>query len=359
MPWPIRSPLEASQRLRGAFRQYMPGTDSALKNNFVTVIVKVIAVLAHEFELRMGLLSKQMFISTATGQWLVRRCADIGIYRKPAAAASGVAIGTGSPSTAYPAGIRLISGSTVYISTAEATADGDGDISLPIAAETAGSAGNRDADGLMALADPVLYPDLSSEWTVGPDGLGGGADLEDLESLRARGLQRQQNPPGAGTLTDYERIALGVPGVFKAWAYRVPNAPGSILLLFLFQGRDGGIPESGDVAAVQAAIDAARLIRVDDSVAAAPAERIVDVEISGLSGDTPDIRAQIAAAIAAMFLARCRPGIVGDTFTLSRSWISEAISGVTGEDRHVLVAPAADIVLTSGQFPVLGDVDYA
>lgn len=50
--------------------------------------------------------------------------------------------------------------------------------------------------------------------------------------------------------------------------------------------------------------------------------------------------------------------IAGDTFTLSRSWITEAISQASGEKRHVLSLPLDDVTLTNGEFPVLGSVTY-
>lgn len=358
MAWNIRSLTEASARIRGAFRQYLPGTDSALPNNFVTIIGKVMAGLAHEFELRIAYLVKQMFITTATGKFLELLCSDVGIYRKQASSASGLVSGTGVPLTTYPAGVRLISGNVTYLSTSPATAAADGSLTFSVTSETKGAAANRDASGILSLADPVLYPSLGTTWTVGPGGLGGGADIELDDSLRARGLQRKRNPPGGGTLTDYERIVLAVPGVKAAWAFRGTLAPGSLFVFFLFEGRTGFIPLPSDVAVVQAAIDAKRLIRVDDSVAVAPTALTVNVTIHDLSADTPEIRAAIAAAIPNMFLTRCRPGIVGNAFTVSRSWIDEAISSVPGEDRHELVQPAADITLTNGQFPVLGMIDY-
>lgn len=358
MAWAIRSLPEASARVRGAFRQYLSGSDTSLANNFVTVAGKVLTGLAHEFELRMAYLAKQLFISTATGQWLVQHCADIGVYRKQAAAASGLIAGVGAPLATYPSGVRFVSGSVTYLSTAPATADGAGALTIAVTSEVRGATSNREEGGLLALADPVLYPDLASEWAVAAGGLGGGADIESDDSLRARGLQRKRNPPGAGTPTDYERIARGVPGVIAAWAFRGSNSIGSVFVYFLFDGRPNYIPEPSDVAAVQSAIDAQRLIRVDDSVAVAPIAHPVNITIDGLSADTPEIRAAIETAISAMFLKRCRPGIVGNTFTLSRSWISEAISTVSGEDRHVLVVPAADIVLSGGEFPVLGTVTY-
>lgn len=358
MPWLPRTLPDISRRLRGAWREWLPGTDTGLANNVVTVITKVQAALAHEFELRMAWLTRQMFISTATGAWLEQHCGDVGIYRKPAAAASGEVSGAGLPNTTYSAGIRFVSGGQTYRSKIPVTTNDGGIVLIPIVAEAKGAATNREPGAMLSLADPALWPGLDGQWEVDGDGLGGGADREDDESLRARGLQRKQNPPKGGALTDYERIARGVPGVLKAWAFRRPDAPGFVAVLFLFAGREDLIPLSSDVEAVQAAIDAERLIRVDDSVATAPVGREIDVEIGGLASDTEEVRAGIAAAIQAMYLAKCRPGITGDTFTVSKSWISEAISGVTGETRHRLIAPAADIVLTGGQFPVNGAFSF-
>jgi uncharacterized phage protein gp47/JayE len=359
MAWQIRSLDEISARLRGSFRQYLPGTDTSLKNNLVTVIAKVVSGLTHEFELRMGALARQILLSTATDErWVRLHASEVGIYPKPASSATGAIGGTGAAVTTYPSGIRFVSGNVTFVSTAGATSAADGTMTLSVTSESKGAAANRDAGGLLTLADPGLYPSLGATWTVGGAGIGGGADAESIESLRSRGVARKRNPPGGGTLTDYERIAMEVPGVLKAWAFRPQNAPGMLVVYFLFSGRTNSIPQASDVAVVQAAIDAKRLIRVDDSVAVAPVARVVDVTVSGLSEDTDEVRAAIEAGIAAMYIARCRPGLTGDPFVLPKSWISEVISGVSGEDRHTLVAPAGDITLTAGQFPVNGTFSY-
>jgi uncharacterized phage protein gp47/JayE len=359
MAWLPRSLDDLSARVRGAFRTYMSGTDSALANNTITVIGKVIAALSHEFELRMKYLARQMFLSTATGAWVVRHCADVGIYQKSASAASGFVSGTGAANASYPAGVRFTSGNVVYQSTASAFASPLGEITFAVASDSKGVATNRDAGGLLTLADPILYPTLGSQWIVGDAGLGGGADRESYEALKARGLQRKRNPPGAGTLADYERAALAVPGVVKAWAFRGHSNPSFLVVLFLFDGRPGRIPTEGDVTVVQAAIEATRMIRVDDSVAAAPVARLIDITISGLASDTSEVRTRIAAALADMLFSRGRPGVASAPFWLSRSWITEAISGVIGEESHVLVEPAGDLLLTGGDYPVLGEITYA
>lgn len=359
MAWNIRSLDDASAAVRGAFRRYMPGTDTALKNSFVTIVVKVLAAISYEFELRMGWLSKQILLSTSTSlPWIRLHAAEVGIYQRPASAARGEIIGTGQASITYPSGIRFVSGSVTYVSTLSVTSGADGAMVVSVVAEVKGSVGNRASAGLLSLADPGLFPTLGANWLVDNDGLGGGADAEDADSLKERALQRKRNPPGGGTLTDYERIVMGVSGVLKAWAFRISGSPGGVVVHFLFEGREDNMPIASDVEAVQAVIDEQRLIRVDDSVATAPVPRPVDVKITGLSGDTAEIRAAIKRGITAMYISRCRPGLAGDSFTVSRSWYSEVISGVTGEDRHVLVEPAGDIVLTDGQFPVNGDFDF-
>lgn len=356
MAWSVRPLSEGSARIRAAFRQYLPGSDSALKNNFLTVLVKVLAMMSQEFELRMAWTWKQFFLETCDADFVPVRAAEVGIFAKPAATAAGTINGMGTSGVTYPAGVSFTSGSVRYVSSAAATAGPGGAVSFAVAAVLAGSEGNRDAGSPIALSDPVLYPDLSVTFTVASGGIGGGADIENVESLRARALYRKRNPPGAGRLSDFEAIALSVPGVVKAWAARPTGAPGFLVVYFLFSGRTNLIPAAGDVAAVQAAIDAARMIRLDDSVAVAPIAAPVNITITGLDPDRDDVRAAIAANLTAMFKERADPrgGLV-----VRRSWISEAISAAAGENSHILTQPAVDPTFSAGQYPVLGTVTYA
>jgi uncharacterized phage protein gp47/JayE len=358
MAWQIRSLDEASAAIRGAFRRFLPGTDTALKNNFVTVVVKVLAGLSHEFELRMGYLSRQLFASTATLAFLRLHGADVGIFQKPASASQGTIEGQGQGNALYPSGIRFVSGADTYVSTAPATASANGFVVFQIKAETKGASTNRNAGGILTLADPGLYPTLGANWTVGAAGLGGGADIEDTEDFRARVLFRKANPPGAGKLSDYERIVRDVPGVLKAWAYRRPLSPGFLVVYFLFDGRPDFIPTEGDVVIVQAAIDGQRMIRIDRSVASAPSPEALNPVISGLTTDSAEVRALIDAAIEKVLYERATPVPAGETFWLSRSWISEAISQVAGENSHTLTWPASDLPYTNGRYPVRGTVSY-
>lgn len=347
-------------RARALFRQYLPGTDAWLQQNVLYVAAKVVAMFWREYDLRLVWIYKQMFTRTATDIAVLRmKGADVGIYQKSAAPAAGRVTGTGVAGQSYAAGVRFLSGGVSYVSSASFTAAPDGSFSAAVVAEAKGSTTNRDAGAVLNLADPSLYPTLSASVTVTADGLGGGADIEEIESFRARILERQARPPQGGALPDYERFALEVPGVTKAWAVAFEGGIASIAIYFLFKDRPSGIPTGGDEAVVQAHIDAKRMVRVDDVVAQGPIAAPVAITIADLTVDSDDVRAAIAANLAAMFTTKARPGTAGSPFVLSRSWISEAISAAAGEDSHRLVLPAGDLTFTGGEYPVLGIISYA
>ncbi|MCQ0986392.1 baseplate J/gp47 family protein [Jiella marina] len=359
MPYRARDIDSISRSVRKAVRQYLPGTDAGIRGNVLYVLQKAMALLFEPLEQRLEWLSKQQHLNSASDERTIEaHAAEYRITRKPATAATGAIEGTGQAGRTYPAGIRFLSANQSYVTTAPATADEAGAIVFSVTSEATGAATNREAEAEMLLADAALTPTLAEEFQVGAGGLGGGADREDIESLRARALDRKRRPPQGGSLSDYEQIALSVPGVVKAWAFRMTDGIGAIGLFFLFEGRTNRIPEAADVAAVDAALEAARLIRVD-ATPMAPVAVPVPVTISGLARDTAEIRAAIAAALTAMLFERARPSMPDDPFALSRSWIGETISGVTGEDRHILVVPAADVSFATGEYPVLGTVTYA
>lgn len=363
MSFTTRSLDEISRSVRGAIRQYLPGTDASLRQNVLYVIGKVMTLLAREYELRLEWIFRQLFLRTATSEAIVRlHAADFGMSAKPEAAAAGMIAGTAAANLTYPAGIRFFSGGTSYVTTAAFTANAVGAFSAAVAAETAGAATNREAGAILLLADPVLWPEIGQEATVAAGGLGGGADRETIEELRSRALKRKATPPQGGALPDYELWAREVPGVTQAWAAQFENGIGSIGAWVLFAGRPNGIPTEADLAAVAAHIADKRIVR-GEFAAVAPQPVPVDLTIS-LSPDTAALRTAVTLSLAAFFDAaaegsRIRPGLPGDPFVLPRAWISETISATLGEFSHVLVAPDFDPVFSAGQLPVPGTISWA
>lgn len=353
----VRTLDAISKAIRGDLRRELPGTDAAIWPNTLSVFAKVVAMAIQLVEFRGGYIYRQIFASTADRRHLERHAYELGLARKPAASATGFVVTTGTPGTIYPAGIAWLSGNVTYRSSSDAKAQSDGTLTLPVYSEVAGETSNRAAGEMLALLDRALYPTIGGQATVGPAGLGGGADTEDDESLRARVLDRKRRPPQGGSVSDYEQMALTVPGVTKAWAWSFANGPGTVGVWFLFDGRPNGIPTDGDVAVVADALAARRRICVRLYVSA-PRPKPLDISIGGLSPDTAQHRERIAASIAAMLAERARPGVASEAFVLSRSWIGEAISRAVGEDRHRLEWPLTDLVYTSGEMPVPGTISY-
>ena len=365
MAFQIPTIASLAERARQAFRREMPGTDALVWPNVLSVHARVLALVLRPVYERLDWLWRQSFARTADRDHLVGRHGwDYGIAPAGATRATGLVETSGTPGTVYPAGIRLLSGSDVYVATAPATAAGGGGVALTVRAEVPGAAGNRIAGEVLRLADPGLYPGLGPEAEVGDDGLGGGADIEDTESVRARILDRKRRPPRGGAYSDYEQWAREVTGVANAWAAPAAYGPGTVVVFFTFEGRTNLIPTDGDVAAVDAALEARRRIAVE-VVAAKPIAVPVNITLS-VAPDTAEVRAAASAALAAVMQperpngagGRMRPGRPLAPFVLSRSWLGEAVSLAVGEDRHRIAVPADDLSFVDGRMPMLGTVSF-
>jgi uncharacterized phage protein gp47/JayE len=352
--------LEAiSRAIRGDLRRELPGTDAMVWPNTLSVFSKVVAMAIQLVEYRAEYIYRQIFASTADRRHLERQAYEFGLSRKPASPSIGTLTTTGTPGAIYPAGITYLSGSDVFRTASDARAADNGDIVFLVHSEGVGAAMNRAPGDTLNLADAALYPSLGAQAVVATDGLGGGADVEDDESLRARILDRKRRPPQGGAYSDYEQFARSVPGVVKAWAWPFADGPGTVGVWFLFAGRPYLIPTGPDIQAVREELESRRLIRAGLSVSAPmPVPVPVPITIAGLGRDTDATRADIEASLGRMFFDRAKPGVAIEPFVLSRSWIAEAISQAVGEDRHVLVEPLVDLVFSDGQYPILGQVTY-
>lgn len=349
---------QIASRIRGDMRREIPGTDATIWPNNLSIFAKVFAAAIHEIDLRTAWIYRQIFASTADGRHLERHAYEYGLARKPASRATGYieTISTAA-NRFYPAGISFLSDGVTFKTVAQARSDENGAIRFLVRSLTPGAASNRAGGEGLTLADVALYPALTNDITVAAEGLGGGAEAETDNLLRARVLDRKRRPPQGGAIGDYEQMALAVSGVTHAWAYSFASGPGTVGIWVLFDGRTNGIPTAADIATVQSAIDMKRLIRAE-SIVNAPVPVSVPITISLLAGDTESTRAAIEASLAAMFTERSRPGVAASPFRLSRSWIVEAISQAIGEDSHSLTAPAVDIIYSAGDMPVLGTITY-
>lgn len=351
MPFNRPTPAELLQRIQAEIDIAFPASDPRLRYSVENVIARILAMVSHEMHGHIAWAAKQILVLTADAPEYIERHADTyKIARKAAAPAKGAVTFTGTNGTVIPASTTVKrSDGAAYETDAEVTIAA-GSAIVAVTAAVAGAAGNTAAASKMTLASPIAG--AQSTATVNAPGLSAGTDEEDDESLRARVLERIQQPPHGGAAHDYATWAKEVAGVTRAWVYPEQLGLGTVQVIFVMDDKESTIiPDSTEVEAVQAYIDAARPVTADVTVTA-PTAVPVDFEIH-IQPNTSIVQQAIEDELKDFFKREAEPG---GTLYLSR--IKEAISTAEGEFAHVLVTPAANIDSDFGALPVLGDLTF-
>lgn len=363
---------ELSKRVRRLFAAAVNGADTSIWPNTWTILAKVLAPLALEFHLRLGWLYKQMFAKDADEVHLAKHGWERGVNRRPATRASGFATMAAGDGLILPAALRVQrSDGAVFISTAVATSL-SGQIVLALRAETPGQLGNCNAAEPFSAVEPDVFTaawhssglsdPVPTQWVITADqsGLGGGADLEDLESYRARVLKRKRNVPGGGNVADWNRWVSEVPGVSRVIVDRFSNDIRSVWICVFMDGRDNNIPTASDIAVVQAAIDDPFVRPLTcNVVVVAPVLQPIDIRIADLVPDTAVMRAAVEAELFALFATKAEPATPSQLSTFPMAWIDQAIGLAPGYMSHRRLAPTDQIIIvTPGKLPSLGNIFF-
>ncbi len=283
----------------------------------------------------------QFWIKTAEKEFLERKASTWGITRKAGARAVGQVSFTGSGLVPAGAVLRSDEG-RLFTVDADVTVPGTG----AVTASENGSASNLDEGEALSLVQAVTG--VSGTATV--LSLSGGVDAETDDELRARLLSVLQSPPMGGSAADYVTWALEVPGVTRAWCYPLYLGLGTVGLSFVCDGQaESPLPDEEMVRRVQAHINERRPVTADVHVFA-PRAMQVDVTLR-IAPDTSAVREAVKAELHDLFTREAEPGI-----TLLRSHIDEAVSITAGEEDHLLISPAANVIPANGELPVLRSV---
>jgi uncharacterized phage protein gp47/JayE len=242
------------------------------------------------------------------------------------------------------------------VTLASSTGTGTGTVTCT----SAGSVTDTAAGGTLSLASPVTG--VSTTVTVGTAGLTGGADIETPEHLLERLEERIQETPQGGSDADYRRWALPL-GATRVWVYRWWQGTGTVGVTFMCDGRSNPIPQAADVAAVLAAINAARPVAAPTFVFAPTADPL-NFTIH-LNPDSTAIRTAVQAELASLIANQCTPGgtytvngvpVSGGLLYLSQ--IRAAISAAAGETDYTMTAPSANIQEPAGSITTMGTITW-
>ena len=212
----------------------------------------------------------------------------------------------------------------------------------------AGAVGNADDGTALILVTPVNG--LPSSGVA--DTLTGGFDTEELETWRARVIERYYWTPQGGADGDYVVWAKEVPGITRAWTYRHWMGTGTVGVMIASSDLINPIPEESTETAARQHIEPLAPVAGSDLYVFRPVAHKVDFHIR-VTPDTPEIRAAITAELRSFLL---RDGYPQGELKVSR--ISEAISGANGEYSHQLLAPADNISIAKNELAVLGTISW-
>ncbi len=215
-------------------------------------------------------LKTQTFAQTATGAQLEMRAQERGLFRKPAAAASGtLTFGRGTAlwfNASIPKGTVCASsgtGAARYVTTQEASLPQGGlSVDVPAAAEETGAAGNANS----ATITVMVTPPASIETVTNTAAFTGGEDAETDDSLRTRLFASYATPANGTNAAWYRQTATTCDGIHSAGV--VPRADGTGTVA-VYLGGNGAAPSAAQVQAVAGLLGAAKEINVDVTVQAA------------------------------------------------------------------------------------------
>jgi uncharacterized phage protein gp47/JayE len=349
---------ERERRIRGDINSRLPGADAGIPRTAEYAIGRALAGGIHGLQGVGEWLAKQVVPgpdsdASTLEQWLI----TLGSPRKVAERSTGVLRIFGDDATPVPAGTEFqkADGTVVDTDALVTIVDQGGSnyIDAAVTAVETGTEGNAEIGTTLTLVSPAAGVD--SEATVQDDGEGsgltGGTAIESRDEMWVRVQQRFSYPPGAGTEADYERWALEVSGVTRAWAQGQALGAGTVRVLFVRDNDASIIPDGAEVAAVQAYIDDDKAPVTANVTVAAPTAKTLNYQIANITDATA--RDNIDSALEDYILRAGEPG-----GTLPIEELIGAVDLAVGSTGFDLVSPAADVTHTTLELPVHGTITW-
>ncbi|MDI9407680.1 MAG: baseplate J/gp47 family protein [Candidatus Pacebacteria bacterium] len=336
-----------------------PNSAARQRGTLLNALARVMAGLAHGLYGFIQWIFKQLWLDTAESESLNRHGGIYGIYRRPAAFASGAVTITADSGTVIPKDLILQTATGIqFKTTAEVTVIGIAPAAVTVIAVKSGTASNIGGGWKLTAAIPIAG--LRSLDTAA-DGIGGGGETETDDDLRARILRRLRTPPQAGSVNDIEGWALNLPVVMKAWVRRNLDASANgyyqIVLYFTVAGAGGvpNLPTAANIATVKAAL-APKLPATVNPIVAAPMPLPIILRLRITA--SPAIKTNINEAYKSFVASAAAVGDGAGAGTITLAKIIETISSQAGSTPFVVIIPAADIVPRFGEYPMARDAEF-
>lgn len=335
--------LNTDAALRSAMQR-----DPALPRSMLRVISKALAGAADGLYEKIDGVAKDIIYTTARQAALIRWAGIWKLQQKAPSAASAVVQFSTGTGTVQQGALLARNDGLQYQVDADAILN-DGGMAT-ITCLSAGAMTTLEDGALLTMAQPLAG--VPSSATVTAYNLTPGNDMETPQALLVRLLNRIRQTPQGGADADYIDWALSVPGVTRAWPMSWWNGPGTVGVLFMCDDRPNPIPLAGDVAAVQAAIDAVRPTGSRTFVVA-PTPAPLDFTIA-LSPDSADLRTAVQQELANLIATECEAD--GHTLPITHIWA--AIQSAIGTGTFTMPSPSAPVTTPPGTITTMGAITW-
>lgn len=322
----------------------------------IAIRLRVLAGELYSGAVNLQWLKRQMFSSTASGEYLDMHAEERGITRRKATVSYGkVTFSLGEPlaeNVSIPKGTVLKAADSVLrFETTQNSAIYAGDVSATVPVKSLGE-GKKYNVG-KGTVSVMVTPVTGVEKVTNTAAFTGGCDSESDESLRERIKQSLIFPLNSANCTYYKAVAESVEGVSSAGV--VPRGRGAGTV-DVYISADGSKASSATVSAVQELLETRREVNVDVLVKEATASVVnIYVSLKVLEGyDFDVVRNSCIEAITDYIDSR---GVGGEVLLCH---ISKVISEVEGVKEFSYVNGLnSDFRASADRFPTTGVVSIS
>jgi uncharacterized phage protein gp47/JayE len=231
---------------------------------------------------------------------------------------------------------------------------------LAVTSEGFGDTEDQLANAVLKFQSPIVGVDDTTQ--VDFDAIGGGADQELDVDLRARLLDRIQNPIAHFNVAEITAVAKTVAGVTRVFVQEITPAVGQVTVYFMRDNDADPIPSGAEVSDVNTVLQAIRPANTDeaDLIVAAPTALSEDFTFSAIVPDTASLRAAITASLEQFFAERTEVEVTVDEDAY-RSAIFNTVDTTNGDEltSFTLSTPSGDLTApTAGDIVTLGTVSF-
>jgi uncharacterized phage protein gp47/JayE len=311
----------------------------------------------------------QLYVDTATGDWLDLRAAEYEVYRKLAQKTQGNVIfgrNASGGNVVIPAGTIVATAVDRYgerlqfvVTTQTVLEEGSLEVTVPVEAEFAGAkynAGSGQISELVTYIAGIDYVTNTADWITRE-----GTDDETDDALRARVKAKWSQLSAGGTRDAYIAWAQEVPGVVVVRVDdQLPRGQGTVDVIIT---GSAGLPTQDLVDQVQAHIDERKPLCADVLVMG-PTPVYVDFDVTlhvhPDHGDLAEIQAEAEDIIDRMFRydETDTSGItkVSPEFGVIRAQVIANLMTIEHVLNVTLSAPATDVPVNARELAVKGAV---